>query len=125
MVVVADGRQARVFRNYGDTSGLKLQQDQALDAEIAHGSGPSGSQPIENDVGEAAFAKVLAERINQAALRHRFDHIVFVADPTTLGEMRPQLHHETKQRMLAEIAKDWTNTPLDQVEKALFELRIG
>lgn len=125
MVVVADGRQARVFRNYGDTRGLKLQQDEALDAEIAHGSGPSGSQPIENDVGEAAFAKVLAERINQAALRHRFDHIVLVADPTTLGEMRPQLHHETKQRMLAEVAKDWTNTPLDQVEKALFELRIG
>ena len=27
--------------------------------------------------------------------------------------------------MLAEVAKDWTNTPLDQVEKALFELRIG
>ncbi len=125
MVVVADGRHARVFRNYGDTRALKLQQDQALDAEIAQGNGPSGSQPKDNDVGEAAFAKVLAERINQAALRHRFDHVVLVADPATLGEMRPQLHQETRQRMLAEIAKDWTNVPLEQVEKALFELRIG
>ena len=33
MVVVADGRHARVFRNYGDTRALKLQQDEALDAE--------------------------------------------------------------------------------------------
>ncbi len=125
MVVVADGRQARVFRNYGDTRSLKLQQDEALDAEIAHGNGPSGVQPKDNDVGEAAFAKTLADRINQAALRHRFDHIVLVADPATLGEMRPQLHHETKQRMLAEVAKDWTNEPLEKVEKALFDLRIG
>ena len=51
--------------------------------------------------------------------------VVLVADPATLGEMRPQLHQETRQRMLAEIAKDWTNVPLEQVEKALFELRIG
>ena len=54
-----------------------------------------------------------------------FEHLVLVADPTTLGEMRPQLHHETKQRMLAEVAKDWTNEPLEKVEKALFDLRIG
>ena len=125
LVVVADGRAARLFRNVGDESGLKLHQEDTLDAKAAANAGPSGSQPQDNDVGEAAFAKVLAHKVNQMALQHAFDHMVLVADPTTLGELRPQLHKEVVQRTMAEIAKDWTNTPLEQISSALQELRIG
>jgi protein required for attachment to host cells len=125
LVVVADGRAARLFRNVGDEGALKLHQVEMLDPSDAVDAGPSGSQPQDTDVGEAAFARMLAARINAAALRHGFDHLVLVADPTTLGELRPQLHKEVVARTLAEIAKDWTNTPLEQIERALHELRIG
>lgn len=125
LLVVADGRAARLFRNEGDESALKLRQTAAMDESDALDAGPSGSQPRDNDVGEAAFVKVLAERINRVALRNGFDHIVLVADPTTLGEIRPQLHKEVSARMIAEVAKDWTNTPLEQVEKALHALRVA
>ena len=125
LVVVADGRAARLFRNLGDESGLKLRQTAEMDESDAMDAGPSGSQPRDNDVGEAAFAKVLADRINRAALCNGFDHIVLAADPTTLGEIRPQLHKEVAGRMIAEVAKDWTNTPLEQIEKALHDLRVA
>ena len=125
LIVVADGRAARLFRNKGDESRVRLHQDVMFDTDDARDSTPSGSQPKDNDVGEAAFAKMLAERINHAALKHRFDHLVLVADPTTLGEIRPQLHKEVNGRMLAEVSKDWTNMPVDKIEHALTELRIG
>jgi protein required for attachment to host cells len=125
LVVVADGRAARLFRNVGDESALKLHQAATMDPSDAMEAGPSGNQPQDNDVGEAAFAKVLADRINASALRNGFEHIVLAADPTTLGEIRPQLHKTVNQRMLAEVAKDWTNTPLEQIERALHALRVG
>ena len=125
LVVVADGRAARLFRNVGDESGLKLHQETTLDASDAANDGPAGSQPQDSDTGEAAFAKVLAHKVNQMALQHAFDHVVLVADPTTLGELRPQLHKEVAQRTMAEVAKDWTNTPLEQISSALQALRIG
>ena len=125
LVVVADGRAARLFRNQGDESALKLQQVQLMDTSDAMDAGPSGSQPRDNDVGEAACVKVLADRINHSALRNGFDHIVLAADPSTLGEIRKQLHKEVDARMIAEVAKDWTNTPLEQIEKALHELRVA
>lgn len=125
LVVVADGRAARLFRNKGDESALALHQVEMLDPSDAIDAGPSGVQPQETDVGEAAFAKVLASRINASALRNGFDHLILAADPHTLGELRPQLHKAAQERMLAEVAKDWTNTPLDRIQTALQELRIG
>ena len=125
LVVVADGRAARLFRNHGDESALRLHQTETMDTSDALDAGPSGSQPRDNDVGEAAFAKMLADRINRSALRNGFEHIVIVADPSTLGEIRPQLHKEVGARMIAEVAKDWTNTPLEQIEAALHGLRVA
>ncbi|MEO7917446.1 MAG: host attachment protein, partial [Dokdonella sp.] len=45
--------------------------------------------------------------------------LVIVADPTTLGRVRPQLHKEAEQRLVAEIGKTFTNAPLEDIEKAL------
>lgn len=121
-VVVADGTGARVFRNVGSDGALSLKQEALLEAEELHDDGPSGSMPVDQSPGqidEATFAKQLAQRINAAALKHRFEHLVLVADPQTLGQMRPLLHKETTQRLLGEIAKTLTNSPLADIERAL------
>jgi protein required for attachment to host cells len=52
-------------------------------------------------------------------LTNAYAHLVLVADPQTLGQMRPQLHKETVARMHAELAKDLTNSPLADIERAL------
>lgn len=122
MVVVADGTGARVFRNTGDGNAVSLRQDEVLEPQNLNDDGPSGSQPTEatgQQRDEAIFAKQLAHRLNRDALDGRYEHLVLVADPQTLGQMRPQLHKEVQQRLLAEIGKTLTNAPVADIERAL------
>lgn len=84
--------------------------------------GPAGSMPGEStsrQLDEATFAKQLAKGLNDAALKQQYEHLVLVADPTTLGRMRPLLHKEAAQRLLAEVGKDLTNVPLEGIERTL------
>lgn len=122
MVVVADGTGARIFRNVGTDYKLSLKQQGQVTPQDINDDGPSGSAPAEQtgqQTDEATFAKQLAHRINHGALTNAFAHLVLVADPQTLGQMRPQLHKETLQRMHAELAKTLTNSTLADIERAL------
>lgn len=122
-VVVADGGKARMLRNVGEGMKLTLKQEHLLDTQNMEAEGgPSGRQPPETAgsyIDEATFAKELANRLNAAALKDEFAHLVLVADPQTLGQMRPQLHQETTKRLVGELAKTLTNSPLADIEKAL------
>ena len=122
LVVVADGEGARVFRNVGDDKAITLQQQDLLELMNMNDDGPAGSMPAEStgrQIDEATFAKQLALRLNAGALKDEFAHLVLIADPQTLGQMRPLLHKETLQRMVGEIAKTLTNSPLEDIERAL------
>ena len=52
-------------------------------------------------------------------MKNRYAHLVLIADPTTLGRIRPLLHKEVQARLLGDIAKDLTNAPLEDIQKAL------
>ena len=124
LVVVADGEGARVFRNVanGNGEGLTLKQFDLLELMNMNDDGPAGVQPAEStgqQIDEATFAKQLALRLNDGALKGEYEHLVLIADPQTLGQMRPLLHKETRQRLLGEIAKTLTNSPLQDIERAL------
>ena len=122
MVVVADGESARVFRNVGADGVLSLQQQELLTAKQLGDDSPSGAAPTEqspHEADEAGFAKQLAHRLNHGALTNAYAHLVLVADPQTLGQMRPQLHKETLQRMHGELAKTLTNSSVHDIERSL------
>lgn len=122
LVVVADGRGARLFRNVGSQQSLSLKQIDLMELMNANDEGPSGVAPPESDgksLDEATFAKQLANRINAGALEQRYEHLVLIADAQTLGQMRPQLHKEAQSRLVVEISKDLTNSPLEDIEKAI------
>lgn len=122
LVVVADGGQARVFRNVGDDNSLTLRQEELRGPPADGGQGPAGVMPPEvnvKEMGEATFAKLLATDLNDGALNHRYAHLVLVADPQTLGQIRPLLHKETLDRLVVELAKTLTNSPLADIEQAL------
>lgn len=121
-VVVADGTGARLFHNVGKGATVSLKQEKLLEPEDLEDDGPSGKRPSEqsrqaND--EATFAKQLAHHLNAAALKQEFTDLVLMADPQTLGQLRPQLHNETTRRIIKEIAKTFTNAPLEDIESAL------
>ncbi len=122
LVLVADGGQARTFISKGDGQTVQLEQKDVLTPQNISDDGPSGKRPhdqTESQTDEATFAKQLAHRLNDGALANQYEHLVLVADPQTLGQMRPQLHKETQQRLLFEVAKTLTNASLKDVEKAL------
>lgn len=122
LVVVADGAGARVFRNVGDDRAVSLQQQDLLELMNMNDDGPAGSMPSEStgqQLDEATFAKQLALHLNAGALKGEYEHLVLIADPQTLGQMRPLLHKQTEQRMVAEIGKTLTNSPLADIERAL------
>lgn len=122
LVVVADGGGARLFRNVGDERALTLRQEQLLELMNMNDDGPSGVMPPESSgsqINEATFAKQLAKGLNAGALKNQYEHAVLVADPQTLGQLRPMLHKATAERLLAEVAKDLTNAPLEAIERAL------
>lgn len=121
-ILVADGEEARLFRNAGTDYKASLEQMELLKPQDLLNDGPSGRQPPESDeqsIDEATFAKQLANRLNAAALHNKYEHLVLMADPQTLGQIRPQLHKETERRIIREIAKTFTNAPLEAIQNAL------
>ncbi len=122
LVLIADGGNARTFISKGDGSTVKLEQKDVLTPQNVNDEGPSGRRPHEQteaQTDEATFAKQLAHRLNEGALKNQYAHLVLVADPQTLGQIRPQLHMQTQQRLLFELAKTLTNSPLEDIQKAL------
>ncbi len=123
-ILVADGEEARLFRNAGTDHKTSLQQVELLKPHDLLDDGPAGHRPPESDqqsIDEATFAKQLVNRLNAAALQNKFEHLVLMADPQTLGQMRPQLHKETVRRIIREVAKTFTNVPLEDIQNALHE----
>ncbi|HEY4529280.1 MAG TPA: host attachment family protein [Luteimonas sp.] len=122
LVVVADGGGARLFRNHGEGQELALHQVELRELMNMDDDGPSGSMPHEStgaQIDEATFAKQLALALNADALKQGYEHLVLMADPTTLGRMRPLLHKEVQQRLVLEVPKTLTNAPLPDIEAAL------
>ena len=135
-VVVADGEKALFLRNKGDETYPNLEvmrqlheenpptRDQGVDRPGRLSDGPSvhTSSVEETDwhkIAKERFADEIAERLYTYAHRGDFDHLVLVAPPVVLGEMRKKLHKEVENRVEAEIAKTLTNRPIDEIEKAL------
>jgi protein required for attachment to host cells len=122
LIVVADGAGARFFRNAGQVFDVKLKADGELGPSDLNSDGPSGKRPPEetgkeND--EATFAKQLAHDLYRRAHLGEFDALVLVADPQTLGQIRPQLHKEVQSRLVGEHAKTMTKASIADIQKLL------
>jgi len=94
-IVVADGTRARILCNVGKDSHVSLTQQQLVEPANLDDDGPAGRQPPETsaeEIDEATFAKQLAHRLNAAALKNEFAHLVLIADhqfPADHGPVLP------------------------------------
>jgi len=68
---------------------------------------------------EDRFAAEVAEMLRKRALARKFDKLIVVAPPRTLGELRKHYHKEVETRLVQELAKDLTNHPMSDIEAAL------
>ena len=70
---------------------------------------------------EATFSKIIAEKLYERSHKGSFERLILIADPDTLGEIRPLLHQEVTDKIVLEQAKTLTNSPVEDIEKALAE----
>ena len=122
LIVVADGIGARFFRNGGQDFKVSLKADGEFKPSHLNDDGPSGHRPPESskqETDEATFAKQLAHELYRRAHSGDFAALVLIADPQTLGQIRPVLHKEVQDRMVHELHKTLTKASIADIEKAL------
>ena len=122
LIVVADGESAVLWRNHGHAEpDLELVETVTFDSMASNG--PSGSNTEEQslqDTAEATFSKQLVQKLNAMALSNDLpDEVVIIADPSSLGLMRPQYHSELKRRIVKEMPKTLVKASKKDLEKAL------
>ncbi len=122
LVVVATGIEAKFFYNQNDSGDIKLRSDGGLIPKNLADDGPAGNRPKDSspsDTDEATFSKQLAEHLYQLAHSGKFSHLVLVADPKTLGELRPILHQEVSDKIVLALNKTLVNSSTEDIEKSL------
>ena len=121
LVVVADGASAVFWLNHGQ--GLNLEHSQTLSASDVANDGPSGSTPPEQSIrdnDEATFIKHLMHKLNNMALTNKISgDVVIIADPNSLGQMRPQYHAKLAEKIVRELPKTLVKASKQELEKAL------
>ena len=137
-ILIADGAKARVLAQDKAFEQLKpaFEQEEftgttAQSKEIASDrpgrsfdSGGQGRHAMEPPTdpqryAKYEFARELAERLEDAVHARRFEALVLIAAPKTLGDLRELLPEAVKAKVVAEIDKDLTKVPLRDLPKHL------
>lgn len=130
LVAVADGAGLELYRNNGDETRLNLA---AVPVPHLHGhSKDSGKRhrastanPDEHLLEEDSFAAAAADWLNQQALQGKIGHLVVIAAPRALGELRRNYHKVLAEKLIAELDKDLIGRPVAEVEAALVHAKAS
>ncbi|MFP4127297.1 MAG: host attachment protein [Alphaproteobacteria bacterium] len=133
-IVVADGSRARFYRLADDQRSIAASEarlesarargkaeDLVTDrAGLAFDSAGAGRHAMEPEVTpqereKERFQNRVAEAMRDALAAGEVERFVLVAEPRTLGALRATLPAHVHGRVVAELDKDHTDTPLDQL----------
>jgi protein required for attachment to host cells len=135
-VFVGDGRKALILRNEGDADLLNLKTERVF-TDVnppTHEQGTdrpgrafssvgarrsSVSQTDWHQLEEHRFAEHVAATLERIVRERGIEALIVVAPPRALADLRKAFHPEVKKRIIAEIDKDLTKHPIDQIEKRL------
>ena len=135
-VFVGDGRKALVLRNEGDAQYLNLKTERVFadDNPPTHEQGTdrpgrehssvgfgrsSVSQTDWHDLEEHKFAHAVAATLEKIVRERKVEHLIVVAPPRTLADLREAFHDDVKKKIVAELDKDLTKHPVYDIEKHL------
>ncbi len=133
--MVGDGRKALFLRNEGTelTPRLKTEQvfvndnppnreqgsDQPGRTFASVGRGAAAWSDDWHTIEEQKFARTIADKLESLAQNKKIPGFIIAALPRTLAELRHSLNGSVKQRIIAELDKDFTGHPVDEIEKHL------
>jgi protein required for attachment to host cells len=124
VVVVVDGDNLELFRNSGNEAqpALSVIAPPNLD-EHNKGSGArhhaSSANPSGHQLDEDAHAAAVTSWLNHQVVENLITHLVVVAPPRTLGEMRRRYHERLKVVLIGELHKDFVGRSGADVLEAL------
>jgi protein required for attachment to host cells len=124
IIAIADGARLDLFRNEGRETTLSLAplptpelDVHSKDAGKRHRE--AAANPDERTVEEGAFAAAVVAWLNHQAVTDQFSDVIIIAAPRTLGEMRRTYHVKLKEKLLGELAKEFTGQPIPVIEQEL------
>ena len=119
-IAVADGAKLRLFHNTGLKPGVHLVEITPPMLDLANsGSGArhhtGSANPEARRHAEDDFAASTAEFLNSLSVDGKLEHLVVVADPRTLGEMRKHFRSDLTHKLIGELAKDMSRRSLEDI----------
>ena len=113
VIAVCDGEKLSLYRNQGDESAPELVplaveavETQNKSSGMRHRS--TAANPDARQLEEDSFAAGVAGILSDMFLANEFQHLVVIAAPRTLGELRKRYHSQMLPAIQGEIAKDLT-----------------
>lgn len=109
-IALVDGETFDVYRDAGAEAEPQLllldppQLDSSNHSGVSHHS--SHGNHADRLVAEDAHARAAAQWLSGEVLRNRIKHLVVIAPPRTLGEMRKHYHRKLREVVVKEVAKD-------------------
>jgi protein required for attachment to host cells len=137
LILVCDGRKALFLRNIGDAMLPDLRvtsvlRDKANPSTALQGTDRPGrtfdrasgrhsayAQTDWHTLEEEHFAHEIVSALERLDLNGEIDHLLLVAPPKTLAELRATLPLSVKDKILDEIHKDLTKHPVHEIERLL------
>jgi protein required for attachment to host cells len=137
LVFIGDGRKALFLRNAGDEQVPDLRTEQVFKEDnpptreqgtdkpgrgFASAGSPRRSGMEETDwhhLEEQRFANEVAAVLEKVVRSRHVPAILVAAPPKTLGELRRAFHADVKAKIIAELDKDLTKQPVDQIQAHL------
>lgn len=124
VIAVADGEKLNLYRNSGTETDPQLT---AMDAPTPSGDNHSGgarhsssaANPDASQSEEDSFAAATAAMLNTQALENKFDALIVIAAPRTLGELRKHWHKALEAKLVGELAKDLTGHSIADITAAI------
>ena len=125
LVALANGERFKLMRNIGQPFEPRLESVEEYDLLLTNFSAgvrhqdPAGQRSGSTDIDELAHGAAIAEWLNAQTLKGGIEAIVIAADPKTLGQIRQHCHKELESRIVGDLAKDLTNSPMPEIERIL------
>lgn len=124
VIAVCDGEKLSLYRNQGDENAPNLVplaveavETQNKSSGMRHRS--TAANPDAQQLEEDSFAAGVAGILSGMFLANEFEHLVVIAAPRTLGELRKRYHSQMLPAIQAEIAKDLTGATVPTLLAAL------
>jgi len=110
VIALVDGRRFELFRNAGQEAHPELTPlsvphlDEGNHSAASHRS--STGNHADSLVTEDSHAIAVAAWLNSQVLAHKIAHLVVIAPPRLLGEMRQHYHTRLRECLVGEVSKE-------------------